>query len=67
MRVRNCTVCNAQGIQRAATLVATLTRLQWFECSEHQPEDHGAVFGSDSSARTVEPLGPWLARIGVEE
>jgi len=65
--IRNCTVCNAQGVGRAATLVATHRGLQWFECSEHEPSDHGRVFGEDSSARTVEPLGAWLARIGVPE
>jgi hypothetical protein len=61
MPLRCCTVCNALGIRRDAIHVGVLPDgtphpLQWFECDHHQPEDHGRVFGEDTSRRELIPL-----------
>lgn len=64
--VRGCTVCIASREridQKKATFVATNPNgMQWFECDEHEPEEHGRVFGHDTSGRTLTPLADWLEK-----
>lgn len=75
---RSCTVCMGQGIARPAAYVATgetapdervkpfgLGPLEWFECGNHKPQEHGMVFGGDTRKRTLVPLEQWLKKNGV--
>ncbi|HEX7273122.1 MAG TPA: hypothetical protein VF420_13325 [Casimicrobiaceae bacterium] len=63
MIVRNCTICMWRDRREPAAYVATARDgLQWFECGGHEAREHGELLGDDSSDRTLEPLGAWLAR-----
>jgi hypothetical protein len=69
--VRLCTICNARYLQRVATHVATLPGgFEWFECGEHDAEDHARVFGGDgrgdySAQRTLTPIDEWFRKAGL--
>ena len=57
---RRCATCNARGVPERATFVArNADDEEWFECSEHQPNDNES--GLPRVARV--PIGEWFARL----
>lgn len=69
--IRTCTTCGLQNRPRTeARFVATApSKMQWYECGKHGPEEHAATLGEQGDRMAIRcslvPLHTWLEQIGL--
>lgn len=62
----NCTVCIALGKITPATIVAAAADgMMWYECGQHDPEEHGKLLGEGEPRVAQEDLKAWRRRHGL--